>query len=121
MTIERPILIAQSEFILRIPLQPKVSRPIEWTERKGPKCLDADDIRGAILSGPGQIDFMLNDRRRIRAKIDGECPALDFYSGFYLSPQDEKICAKRDMIRSRMGGSCEIDRFYQLVPGRPVP
>ena len=74
-------------------------------------------IAGATLSGPSSIDFVLRDRRRIRAKLDDDCPALDFYSGFYLQAnEDELICAKREMIRSRIGGSCRIARFRRLEP-----
>ena len=54
------------------------------------------------------------DRSRVRAKIDDDCPAIDFYGGFYLQPEDDRVCAKRDEIRSRMGGSCRIERFRSL-------
>ena len=43
-------------------------------------------------------------------------PALDFYGGFYLQPDDDRICAKRETIRSRVGGSCRIERFRLLEP-----
>ena len=69
-----------------------------------------------MLSGPSSIDFVLRDRRRFRAIMDSECPALDFYGGFYLQPDDERICAKREIVRSRVGGSCRIERFRTLVP-----
>ena len=69
-----------------------------------------------MLSGPSSIDFVLRDRQRVRAVMDSECPALDFYGGFYLQPDDERICAKRETIRSRVGGSCRIEKFRLLVP-----
>jgi len=75
-------------------------------------------IRRALLSGPEQVDFILADRTRVRAKFDEDCPALDFYGGFYLQPQDERLCADRDAVHSRMGGSCTIDKFRLLVPVR---
>ena len=53
---------------------------------------------------------------RIRAQFDEDCPALDFYGGFYLQPQDESLCARRDAVHSRIGSSCMIERFKQLVP-----
>ena len=90
---------------------------LEWSERKGPKCIAVDEIRGAMLSGRDGVDFMLPHRRRVRAKLADDCPALDFYNGFYLSTEeDERICARRDTIRSRVGGSCRIERFRELVP-----
>ena len=59
---------------------------------------------------------LLADRTRIRAQLDEDCPALDFYGGFYLQPDDDRLCAHRDAIHSRMGGSCTIERFRQLEP-----
>ena len=63
-----------------------------------------------------KFDFILANRTRIRAKFDNDCPALDYYGGLYLVPDDELLCARRDTIRSRMGGSCEIRRFKLLLP-----
>jgi hypothetical protein len=73
-------------------------------------------IRRAVLSGPEEVDFVPTNRRRVRAHFDEDCPALDFYGGFYLRPEDERLCAGRDSIHSRMGGSCTIERFWHLVP-----
>lgn len=113
-------LVVQDEVILRVPVQPRAFAPsIEWIEKKGPKCIPAAAIRRAVLSGEeqlDQVDFVLADRRRIRAKLDDNCPALDFYRGFYLQPEDERLCADRDAIHSRMGGSCTIEKFRQLIP-----
>lgn len=108
-------LIVHDEMILRVPVRPvPLGKRFEWTEHKGPKCLASRSIAGALLSGPSSIDFVLADRSRVRAKMDDDCPALDFYGGFYLEPEDDRICAKRDEIRSRIGGSCRIERFRTL-------
>jgi hypothetical protein len=112
-------LVIQDEVILRVPVQPRPVAPeVDWVERKAPKCIPAGMIRRALLSGPEQVDFILADRTRIRAKFDEDCPALDFYGGFYLQPRDERLCADRDAVHSRMGGSCTIDKFRLLVPVR---
>src|SRR5690242_7728764 len=85
-------LIVQDEVILRIPIAPRpMGPPIQWVEHKGPKCIPAGAIRGAILSGPEQVDFVVGNRSRIRARFDEDCPALDFYGGFYLEPNGDKI------------------------------
>ena len=56
----------------------------------------------------------------MRARLQDECPALDYYRGFYVRPQpDGRICADRDAIRTRSGGDCGIDRFRRLVPAKP--
>ena len=108
-------LTVEDEVILRIPVRP-LPRAVEWTEKKGPKCIDADEIKGAFLSGNDHVDFVLRGRRLLRARLDENCPALDFYGGFYLSSEDERVCARRDAIRSRMGARCRIERFRKLVP-----
>lgn len=109
-------VIVQDEVIFRIPIRPRLSPSIEWVEHKGPKCIPANMLAGAVLSGPSSIDFVLRNRQRVRAKMDNDCPALDFYKNFYLQPDDEYVCAKRETIRSRVGGSCRIEKFRYLVP-----
>jgi hypothetical protein len=111
-------LIVQDEIILRVPVQPRPVMPqVEWVEHKGPKCIPVAAIRRGLMSGPDEVDLILANRSRIRAELDEDCPALDFYAGFYLQPQDDlQLCAKRDAIHSRMGGSCRIDRFKFLQP-----
>jgi hypothetical protein len=110
-------LIIQDEVILRIPVQPRPLMPeMEWVEKKGPKCVPVAAIQRALLSGSEQVDFVLFNRARIRAQFDEDCPALDFYGGFYLQLEDDRLCAKRDAIHSRIGTSCTIGRFKQLVP-----
>ena len=109
-------MVVRDEIVLRIPIRPRPIRPIEWKEGKGPRCLDTDRLAGAMLSGPSSIDFVFRDRRRFRAELDNECPALDFYTGFYLQPDDDRVCAKRDEVRRRDGGGCRIERFRSLTP-----
>jgi hypothetical protein len=110
-------LMVQDEVILRIPVQARPLVPeIDWIERKGPKCIPAGAIRRVLLSGPSQVDFVLADRARIRAQFDEDCPALDFYGGVYLQTADDRLCVRRDAVQSRIGGSCTLERFRQLVP-----
>ena len=106
----------RDEIIMRVPIRPRPGLRIQWREKRGPKCIAAAGISGAMLSGRGSVDFVLRDRRRFRAELDSDCPALDFYGGFYVQPADHRLCVRRDVIRSRMGGSCRIERFRQLVP-----
>ena len=110
-------LIIQDEVILRVPVQPRPLMPaIEWVEKKGPKCIPAAAIQRALLSGSEQVDFVLANHARIRAQFDEDCPALDFYAGVYLQTADDRLCVRRDAVQSRIGGSCTIERFKQLVP-----
>jgi hypothetical protein len=70
-----------------------------------------------MLSGAEQVDLILAGGSRVRARFDENCPALDFYGGFYLQyGRDQQICARREAVMSRMGRSCTIERFKLLVP-----
>jgi len=110
-------LIIQDEVILRIPVQPRPLLPdLQWVEKKGPKCIPTAAVQRALLNGSAQVDFVMVDHARIRAQFDEDCPALDFYGGFYLQVEDDRLCARRDAIHSRIGTSCRIERFKQLVP-----
>ena len=112
-------MVIEQTVIWRVPLQPRpMMAQIEWLERAaaGPKCIPVANIRRALLSGPEHVDFVFARGGRIRAQFDEECPALDFYGNFYLQPQDGRLCAGRDAVRSRIGESCTIAGFRQLVP-----
>ena len=122
-----PVRIAQvtvrERIVIRVPrvvvpvgrttLPPKA---MTWREKKGPKCIPAQGMAGAMITAPKQVDLVLMGGKRVRAKLDGDCKPLDFYGGFYLRPSgDGMICADRDSIRMRSGASCGIDSFKSLV------
>jgi len=61
------------------------------------------------------VDLITAAGRRLRARFDDDCRAIDFYAGFYLKRTvDGMLCAKRDAIRSRSGDFCRIEAFKQL-------
>lgn len=110
-------VVIRDEIVMRVQVvHPRVTVPIRWVEKKGPKCIRSAAVLAATLADDRSIDFHLRDRRRIRAKMDSECPTLDFYGQLYLQPEDDRICARREEIRSRIGGSCRIERFRTMVP-----
>lgn len=108
-------VVVEGQIILRVPVRPPPRR-IQWLERDGPRCIASGAIRGAFLSGTDHVDFLMAGRRLFRAQLADDCPALDFYEGFYLNSEDQRICASRDAIRSRVGATCRIERFSRLVP-----
>jgi hypothetical protein len=110
------IMTVEERLLIRVPVAPHPRLRIHWDEEKGPKCIPANALAGAFLSGPDSIDFILRGRQFVRAHLDSDCEGLDFYGGLYLQPDDQKICAKRDIVRSRVGGSCRIVKFKTLVP-----
>ena len=110
------VMTVEERLIIRVPVAPRPRLRIRWEEEKGPKCVPAAAVRGAFLSGPDSIDFILRGRQLVRARLDSDCEGLDFYDGFYFQPEDQRICARRDTIRSRAGTSCRIEKFRSLVP-----
>lgn len=116
-------VIIQRQVIVRsVRIRPKRASQashVAWRESRGLQCVPVKAIAGASLYGQSSVDFILKDRRRIRARLNAACPALDYYQGFYLSPgEDGMLCADRDFVRSRMGRECGIRRFRLLVPVR---
>jgi len=106
----------QQSVIVRVPRH-MVVKPLKWKSKKGPQCVSMAAIAGAAVVAADAIDLALKGGQRLRAEFSSRCPALDYYSGFYILPtEDGKICADRDMIRTRSGGQCEIERFRKLVP-----
>ncbi len=110
------VMTVQRQMILRVPVHPHPQMNFQWEEEKGPKCLPVAALAGAMLSGPDSIDIVLRNRQRVRARLENECKGLDFYGGFYLQTEDGQFCARRDVIRNRMGGTCQIEKFRMLVP-----
>ncbi|PXA85440.1 hypothetical protein DMC47_37545 [Nostoc sp. 3335mG] len=95
--------------------------PPAFKEHKGPKCIDASTIGGAAITAQNSVDFIVKGGKRVRAVLEDECPALDYYSGFYFrAPSDGKLCADRDSIHTRSGGDCQIDKFRALTPIDPA-
>lgn len=109
--------------VVRVPRMSPAARaqvaPIEWKEKKAPKCLKLVEVGAATIAAPASIDLLMSDGRRVRARLDGDCRSADFYSGFYVRPgKDGKLCAERDSIRMRSGAACAIDRFRLLTQKR---
>ncbi|MEP2102520.1 MAG: hypothetical protein ABJP02_00445 [Parasphingorhabdus sp.] len=93
------------------------SRPTKFTQKKIGKCLPMNNILGVQRFGERYVDLVTKDRQQIRARLEKKCQARNFYSGFYMEKsRDGKICADRDILHSRTGSKCEIDRFRLLVP-----
>lgn len=108
-------LTVEQSLIVRVPRRIP-AKPLKWKAKKGPKCVEMNAIAGAAVVADDAIDLVLKGGQRLRARFSSNCPALDYYSGFYILPTDDgRICAGRDMIRTRAGGQCEIERFRKLV------
>lgn len=94
-------------------------RPVQWRERKGPKCVAPGDLAGVLISAGNNLDMVMYGGKWLRAKLDGQCKTLNFYSGIYLKPGgDGRVCADRDVIRARSGAGCGIAAFRTLEAKR---
>ncbi|WP_265571139.1 hypothetical protein [Sphingomicrobium nitratireducens] len=109
-------VIIRNQLILRIPLQPKKKTDASYRVLNAPKCFATRGIAGARLAGERTIDFLMRGNQRVRVQTDRDCKSLDFYGGFYLQPTDGQLCVGRDAVRTRMGGSCRIERVQLLQP-----
>ncbi len=120
--VELAQMMIQQRIIIRVPAMnppPPPPRPIRWKEVKGPKCVPLNQLAGASIGQNGTVDLFLRGGARLRAQLDDDCPALDYYSGFYISPTaDGQVCQRRDLLHTRAGQQCRVERFRLLVPGR---
>ncbi|MFZ3484522.1 hypothetical protein [Sphingomonas sp. 3-13AW] len=92
---------------------------ITWVEKRTDRCVPVANLAAVSVTRPDSVDLMLAGGKRLRARLEDDCPSLAFYSGFYVKPtSDGMMCASRDSIRSRSGGQCRISSFRMLVPSR---
>jgi hypothetical protein len=93
-----------------------VPQQVRYVEKKGPKCIAAGDLAGALVTASDSVDLVLKGGKRVRAAFKDDCNALAYYGGFYVKPSlDGQVCAGRDSVRSRSGDSCPISVFKALV------
>ena len=128
MVVQYAQMTFQQRIVIRVPRLPDpsaapasvtLSRPPVWVEKKGPKCVAIPMIAGASVTRNDSVDLVTVDGGVLRARFHDNCPALDFYTGFYMKQTaDGRVCANRDALRSRSGGACRIKQFRQLVRKR---
>ena len=112
-------LTIRSRVVVRVETQTIAIAPLDWREKKGPRCLPTATILGAAVVAPASVDFILRGGQRMRARFASSCPGLAYYSGFYVVPNpDGQMCTGRDAVRDRAGGECEVAKLRLLVPKR---
>jgi len=114
LVIERRVVIRVTPHEERAQMRPNLR---DWREKAAPRCLYVNNVAGVLITKPDSIDIILRGQQATRAHLEKGCSSIDFYSGFYFKPTpDGRLCEDRDMIYSRAGGACTIDRFRRLVP-----
>lgn len=73
------------------------------------RCIGIDHVAGAVVFGDRAVELTMTDHSRWRMAFDNACPALSFYQGFYYRRAVAgHLCAGRDAVMARSGGSCPI-------------
>ncbi|MEM7779211.1 MAG: hypothetical protein AAF697_02330 [Pseudomonadota bacterium] len=87
-----------------------------FEEREMSRCVPVAGI-AAVQTGQGnRLLLFLRDERIVTINLERACRARDFYSGFYVERnEDGQLCVARDLLQSRSGVKCEIERMRQLV------
>ncbi len=86
-----------------------------FDEKRIGRCLPVSSIAGVQPNGASDLILYMRDRRMVRAQLERSCRAREFYSGFYISGGDGRLCVDRDMLQSRSGTNCKLSEFRQLV------
>ena len=95
-------------------VQPRlIERPFEG-------CVELESIAGSRVGRGNRLMLFLNDRRVLTARMPRNCRARDFYSGFYVERHaDGRLCASRDLLRSRVGTACATEQLSRLEQVSP--
>lgn len=91
-------------------------RTRRYKERKSERCVPIGQIAGVETGHGNRLLLFLEDAEIMSVSLEKACRAKDFYSGFYVDQTDDgKMCAKRDILQSRNGARCDIERIMELV------
>ena len=99
-------------------LAPRAERSsrIRLIEQPMRGCVSLENIASSRVGSSNRILLFLRDREIVSARMPATCRARDFYSGFYVEPnEDRRLCPERDMLRSRVGSSCSIETLSRMV------
>lgn len=100
------------------PAQPRVAEQWQAGKASTRACIDISNIAGAAMLDPGTVDIVMKGGIRWRLLLDQQCHQLSYYGGIYYHPgKAGQICAGKDRILSRAGGSC---RVRAIAPMRQV-
>ncbi|MBV8972384.1 MAG: hypothetical protein JO290_08845 [Sphingomonadaceae bacterium] len=81
------------------------------------RCIGVDHVAGAVVFGDRAVELTMTDHTRWRMNFADACPALGFYQGFYYRRAlAGRLCAGRDAVISRAGGTCPITSIVRVRP-----
>ncbi len=72
-------LVIRERVVIRVPrAAPPPATPIRWKERKGPRCIPAQQLAGALPADEGAVDIVLTGGKRVRARLVRACRQLAY-------------------------------------------
>lgn len=108
-----PRSVSRQEMIAQLP---RPDGPTKVVERNFGKCVSLRAIAAVQTMADNQLLLYLRDRRILSARLEKACRARDFYSGFYVEPnEDGMLCIGRDKLLARTGAKCELSGLNQKV------
>ena len=102
--------------IIRIAPSAQTQRPQRIQQVPSGACVPIDSIAGVRPAEGNTLLLFMRDNRVLRAELNRQCNAQDFYPGFYLErSEDGRLCQSRDWLQSRAGANCQITSFNRLT------
>lgn len=98
---------------------PRREMETSFEEVEAGTCVPIQAIAGVAPVQPNRLLLFMRDRRVLSVALERACDAQAFYSGFYVERnKDGMLCAKRDVLQSRAGATCEVTQLSRLVAVR---
>ena len=98
--------------LAQLPVRAPVTRS---EERDTTRCVEIQQNAGVEPGSGNRLLLFMRDADILSINLEKACRARDFYSGFYVEPnEDGKLCVSRDILKSRNGARCNIKRMMEL-------
>lgn len=98
--------------LAQLPVRAPVTR---YEETDSTRCVEIQQIAGVETGSGNRLLLFMRDADILSLNLEKACRARDFYSGFYVEPnEDGKLCISRDILKSRNGARCNIKRMMEL-------
>lgn len=93
-----------------MPVQPAMpDRGLVVAKSSPTGCVAMTRLAGALVLDSRTLELVLRGGQRVRLLFAQDCPQLSYYGGFYYRPDAAgRLCAGRDRLMGRDGGSCPI-------------
>ena len=99
--------------IVRVPRVGPPPRQLTWKEKRGPRCIAANELAGALVSAPGVVDLVLTGNRRVRAPARRRLRAARLLFGLLPQAVRRRAGVRRPRRHSRPIGNVVPDRHLQ--------